>query len=107
MLTLPFFFSFGGVFSISRDFINDEAEVEEDFYSEDSSDSEQSADDFLASDIEEETENDASFHRSFDNRDEVHQFKNETKNPVDESKRSEGEFYGEDDLPEYYRFKSS
>ena len=87
------------------DFIIDEAEVEEDFYySEDSSDneSEQSADDFLASDFEEETANDASFYRSFDNREEFHQFKNQLKNPVDETKRSESEFYGEDDLSEMF-----
>ena len=84
------------------DFIIDEAEVEEDFYSEDSSDneSEQSADDFLMSDDEEETANDASFYRNFDNRDEFHQFKNRLKNAVDETKRSEVEFYGENDLPE-------
>ena len=86
------------------DFIIDEAEVKEDFYSGDFSENEskQSADDFLASDIEEETENDASFYRSFDNREEFHQFKNQIKNPVDETKRSEGEFYGEDDLPEIF-----
>ena len=86
------------------DFIIDEAEVKEDFYSEDSSDNEskQSVDDFLASDIEEEIENDASFYRSFDNREEFHQFNNQIKNPVDETKRSEGEFYGEDDLPEIF-----
>ena len=86
------------------DFIIDEAEVEEDFYSEDSSDneSEQSADDFLASDIEEETANDASFYKSFDNREKFHQFKNQIKNPVDETKRSGDEFYGGDDLPEMF-----
>ena len=85
------------------DFIIDETEVEEDFYySEDSSDNESEQSDFLASDFEEETANDASFYRSFDNREEFHQFKNKLKNPVDETKRSESEFYGEDDLPEMF-----
>ena len=52
IVNIAILFYFGGVFSISMDFIIDEAEVEEDFYSEDSSDnkSEESADDFLASD---------------------------------------------------------
>ena len=74
------------------DFIIDEAEVEDDFYGSSDDESEQS----------EETENDASFYRSFNNREEFCQFKNQIKNPVDETKRSKGEFFGEDDLPEMF-----
>ena len=84
------------------DFIIDEAEVEDDFYGSSDNESEQSEDNFSASDIEEETENDASFYRSFNNREEFCQFKNQIKNPVDETKRSKGEFFGEDDLPEMF-----
>ena len=84
------------------DFIIDEAEVEDDFYGSSEDESEQSEDNFSASDIEEETENDASFYRSFNNREEFCQFKNQIKNPVDETKRSKGEFFGEDDLPEMF-----
>ena len=40
---------------------------------------------------------------SFDNREEYHTFKNQTKNPVEVSKKPEPEYYGEeDDLPELF-----
>lgn len=86
------------------EFIIDEAETENSFYSDESSDNESiSSGYFLTDDEETVAENDESFYRSFDNREEFHQFKNQIKNLVEEHQRSIPElFYGEDDLREMY-----
>ena len=85
------------------EFIIDEAEVGSDLCSDESSDYESTpSDDFLRDDEETVTENDESFYRSFDNREEFHQFKNQIKNPVEEHQRSIPKFYREDDLPEMF-----
>ena len=47
-------------------------------------------------------EEDPSFYRTFDNREEFANFENQTKDPVKSSKRSEKNYYGEDDLPELF-----
>ena len=103
MVTSPFPFFILEV-SFNMEFIIDEAEIENCLYSDESSDNEStSSDDFLTDDEETVAENDESFYRSFDNRKEFHQFKNQIKNPVEEHQRSIPElFYGEDDLPEMY-----
>ena len=63
------------------EFIIDETEVE-DFYSSDESDNNNESDPF--SDYSDYEENNESFYRSFDNREEFHKFKNQIKNPVEE-----------------------
>ena len=91
------------------DFIFNEAEVAEDDFklrfsddSDEESASPPSEDNDFITDEEIEAENEPSFYRSVDNREEFYQFKNQFKNPVEVPKRSEDEFYGEDDLPEMY-----
>ena len=80
------------------EFITDEAEVE-DFYSSDESDNNESD---PSSDYSDYEENNESFYRSFDNREEFHKFKNQIKNPVEEHQRQTSDFYGDDDLPEMF-----
>ena len=80
------------------EFIIDEAEVE-DFYSSDESDNNESD---PSSDYSDYEENNESFYRSFDNREEFHKFKNQIKNPVEEHQRQTSDFYGDDDLPEMF-----
>ena len=84
------------------EFIIDEAEAENDLYSDGSGNESTSSDNFFTDDEETMAENDESFYRSFDNREEFHQFKNQTKNPVKEHQRSTPESYGDDDLPEMF-----
>ena len=85
------------------EFIIDEAKIENCLYSDESSDNESTpSDDFLTDDEETVTENDESFYRSFDNREEFHQFKNQIENPVEEQRSIPELFYGEDDLTELY-----
>ena len=63
-------FFFGGCLS-DMEFIIDEAEIKNDFYSSDESDKEcSSSDDFLTDDEETVAKNDVNFYRSFDNREE-------------------------------------
>ena len=85
------------------DFIFDEADAAEDDFklrfsddSDEESASPSSEDDDFITDEEIEAENEPSFYGSFDNREEFYQFKNQFKNPVEVSKRSEDEFYGEE-----------
>ena len=47
-------------------------------------------------------EEDPSFYRTFDNREEFANFENQIKDPVKSSERSEKNYYGEVDLPELY-----
>ena len=85
------------------EFIIDEAEVEDGLYSDESDNESTPSDDFFTDDEETVAENNESFYRSFDNREEFHQFKNQIKNPVEEHQRSSiPEVYGEDDLPEMF-----
>ena len=63
------------------EFVIDEAKVE-DFYSSDESDNNNESDPL--SDYSDYEENNESFYRSFDNREEFHKFKNQIKNPVEE-----------------------
>ena len=51
---------------------------------------------------DEDIEQDPSFYRTFDNREEFSAFENQTKDPVESSKRSEKNYYGEDDLSELF-----
>ena len=81
------------------EFIIDETEVE-DFYSSDESDSNNESDSL--SDYSDYEENDESFYRSFDNREEFHKVKNQIKNPAEEHQRQTSDNYGEDDLPEMF-----
>ena len=53
-------------------------------------------------DSDQDKEEDLSFYRSFDNREEYHRFRNLTKNPVEFVKEPEAEYYGEDDMPELF-----
>ena len=80
------------------EFITDEAEVE-DFYSSDESDNNESD---PSSDYSDYEENNESFYRSFDNREEFHKFKNQIKNSVKEHQRQTSDFYGDDDLTEMF-----
>ena len=85
------------------EFIIDETEVENNLFSDESDNECISSDEFFTDDEETVAENDKSFYRSFDNKEEFHQFKNQIKNPEEEHKRSSiSEFYGEDDLPEMF-----
>ena len=85
------------------EFIIDQAEVESNFYSSDESDNKRTpSDDFFTDDEETEAENDQSFFRNFDNREEFHKFKNQIKNPVEEHQKQTSDFYGDDDLPEIF-----
>ena len=59
------------------EFIIDEAEVEDGLYSDESDNESSPSDDFFTDDEETVVENNGSFHRSFDNREEFHQFKNQ------------------------------
>ena len=47
-------------------------------------------------------EEDRSFYRNFNNREEYHQFINQTKNPVEVVKENETKYFGGDDLPELF-----
>ena len=47
-------------------------------------------------------EEDRSFYRNFNNREEYHQFINQTKNPVEVVKEYETKYFGGDDLPELF-----
>ena len=94
------------------DFILNEAEIETGSLKFDSDEDEMECDsdpstedeDFLDDDAcyEEHIEQDPSFCRSFDNREEFSNFENQTKNPAESSKKSEKNYYGEDDLPELF-----
>ena len=95
------FFYFGGSLS-NMEFIIDEADVENDLYSDGSGNESTLSDNFFTDDEETMAENDESFYRSFDNREGFHQFKDQIKNPVEEHQRSTPEFYGDDDLPEMF-----
>ena len=53
-------------------------------------------------DEDEEEETDPSIYRSFDNREDYSTFKNRFKDPVEASKRPEGDFFGKDDLSELF-----
>ena len=93
------------------DFILTETEVESDdfklVFSDDeemeSDSSPSSEDEIFIDDSSQDDEEDINFYRSFDNREEYHTFKNQTKNPVEISKKPKPEYYGEeDDLPELF-----
>lgn len=47
-------------------------------------------------------EEDISFYRSFENREEYPRFRNQTKNPVEVAKEPEAEYFGEDEMPELF-----
>ena len=81
------------------EFVIDEAKVE-DFYSSDESDNNNESDPL--SDYSDYEENNESFYRSFDNREEFHKFKNQIKNPVEEHQRQTPDYYGDDDLSEMF-----
>ena len=94
------------------DFILNEAEIETDSLKFDSDEDEMECDsaplsedeDFLDDKTcyDEDIEQDPSLYRSFDSRGEFSAFENQTKNPVESSKRSENNYYGEDDLSELF-----
>ena len=93
------------------DFILNEAEVENDSVKFDSDDEDEMEcdstplsedEDFWTCYEDEYIEEDPSFYRTFDNREEFAKFENQTKNPVKSSKRSEKNYYGQDDLPELF-----
>ena len=88
------------------DFIIDEVELSDDFNSENSdySDEERvsSADDDFIEYEGDDNGDDLTFYRRFENRSRFDIFENQVKNPVDESVRSEGAYYGEDDQPEMF-----
>ena len=92
------------------DFILNKADIESDGYKLEFSNDEMECDssspssdeeDFIEDECSEEV-NECSFYRSFDNREEFSRFKNQIKNPVQVSQRSEDNFFGEDDLPELF-----
>ena len=100
------FSSFGGM-----EFILNEAEIESDQLkidvSEDESEDDSSPslcedDNFIDDFNEQEKNDDVSFYRKFDNREDFSYFKNQTKNPIEASQRQEENFYGEDNLPELF-----
>ena len=70
----------------NMEFIIDKAEVENNLFSDKSDNKCISSDEFFTDDEETVAENDKSFYRSFDNKEEFHQFKNQIKNPVEEHK---------------------
>ena len=55
---------------------------------------------FIVDSDQEEEEEDRSFYRNFDNKEEYHRFTNQTKNPAEVVK--ETEYFEEDDLPELF-----
>ena len=65
------------------EFIIDEAEVEEIIYSSDESDVSDNNESDPLSDYSGYEENNESFYRKFDDREEFHKFKNQTINPVE------------------------
>ena len=94
------------------DFILNEVEIESDSFKLNSSEYETECNSFPSSEDEgfldddsccgEDIKQDPSFYRTFDNRKEFSTFKNQIKNPVEASKRSEGNYYKEDDMPELF-----
>ena len=66
------------------EFIIDEAEAEKVIYSSDGSDVSDNNESDPLSDYSDYEENNESFYRKFDNREEFHKFKNQIKNPVEE-----------------------
>ena len=101
------FSSFGGI-----DFILNDVEIESDSFKLNSSEYETECNSFPSSEDEgfldddsccgEDIKQDPSFYRTFDNRKEFSTFKNQIKNPVEASKRSEDNYYKEDDMPELF-----
>ena len=92
------------------DFISNKADIESDGYKLEFSNDEMECDssspssdeeDFIEDECSEEV-NECSFYRSFDNSEEFSRFKNQIKNPVQASHRSEDNFFGVDDLPELF-----
>lgn len=57
---------------------------------------------FIDDSDQDDEEEDPSFYRSFDNREEYHRFRNQTKNPVEVVKEPESKYYGEDNMPELF-----
>ena len=86
------------------DFIIDEGEISDDFYSKnsDGSDEESLLDDFIDSENDGGEEEDLALYSRFENRERFNSFQNQFKNPVDESIRSEENYYGDDDQPEMF-----
>ena len=94
------------------DFTLNTAEIEDDdfklVFSDDevegmeSNDSTAAEDEIFFDESDQEEEEDRSFHRNFDNREEYPWFTNQTKNPVEVVKEPEVEYFGEDDLPELF-----
>ena len=82
------------------EFIIDEAEVEEAIYSSDDSDVSDNNESDLLSDCSGYEENNESFCRKLDNREEFNKFKNQIKNPVEEHQRQTSDYYRDEDLPE-------
>ena len=93
-------------------FILNEADIDTDSLKFDSDEDEMECDNALLSEdedlldddsyYEEDIEQSPSFYRTFDNGEEFLKFGNQVKNPVDSSKRSEKNYYGEDDMPELF-----
>ena len=84
------------------DFILNEAEVETDSLKIDLDDEDEMECDNAPLSEDEYIEEDPSFYRTFDNREEFANFENQIKDPVKSSERSEKNYYGEVDLPELY-----
>ena len=56
----------------------------------------------IIEDSDQDEEEDLSLYRSFDNREEYHRFRNQTKNSVEFVKEPEAKYYGEDVMPELF-----
>ena len=84
------------------DFILNEAEVETDSLKIDLDDEDEMECDNAPLSEDEYIEEDPSFYRTFDNREEFANFENQITDPVKSSERSEKNYYGEVDLPELY-----
>ena len=93
--------------SSKTDFIVNEAEVKskdyklvfsDDEMEEDSSTEEDS--NFIADSLEEE--HDRNFYRYLNNRENYPRFANQTRNPIEVVNEPEVEYYGEDDMPEFF-----
>lgn len=57
---------------------------------------------FIDDSDQDDEEEDPSFYGSFDNREEYHRFRNQTKGPVEIVKEPESKYYGEEDMPELF-----